>query len=254
MLSQLVRTTVASALHGSGALARHRRWHFRDRAMVLMYHRILNRADVPPETEPGIYVTTEAFEQNLKLLARICDVVELDVLVANLRLEPRSARPMCAITFDDGWQDNYQNAFPLLKRFGLPATVFLVTDQVGRPDMLTWSQVQEMEAGGVRFASHTVTHRELTILTPQALDWELAESRRQLEQQVARPSRCFCYPKGYFHRAAVEAASRHYTAAVTTERRAVSRDDNLFLIPRIGVHNDIASSESLFALRLSGLY
>ena len=44
-----------------------------------------------------------------------------------------------------------------------------------------------------------------------------------LPQQVARPSRCFCYPKGYFHRGAVEAASRHYTAAVTTERRVVAK-------------------------------
>lgn len=253
MLKTALRSGVAATLHRSGLLALHRRMFLRDRALVLMYHRVLNHDEIPKDFESGMYVTTDAFELQLAHLVDAYDVVSLDTLIDGVEQGRTSSKPACAITFDDGWLDNYTNAFPLLKRFEVPATVFLVTSQIGGPDMLSWDHVREMEAAGVSFASHTVTHRELTILTPGAIEWELAESKRQLEAHVANPSRWFCYPKGYMHATARQTASRHYSAAVSTRRGPVERGGDRFAIPRIGVHQDVSSTTTLFALRLSGL-
>jgi peptidoglycan/xylan/chitin deacetylase (PgdA/CDA1 family) len=253
MLKSLIRSAAARTLHGSGLLGIHRRVFQRGQALVLMYHRVLNVDEVPADLEAGMYVTTPAFAQHVAHLAEAYDVVDLDALLAWQEGRRTFAKTPCVITFDDGWQDNYTNAFPLLQQYGLTATIFLITGQIGDPEMLTWDQVHEMEAAGIRFASHTVTHPVLTELDPGQIEWELAESRRQLEGRIKNPSRWFCYPKGYYDIRTRDIASKHYAAAVTTRREPASRESNRFEIPRIGVHDDIASNTSLFALRLSGL-
>jgi peptidoglycan/xylan/chitin deacetylase (PgdA/CDA1 family) len=247
----LLRGVIASGLHRSGVLHLHRRWRLRNRAVILMYHRVLKPEERSSQIHAGMYVLASAFERHHAYLQRSFELVDLDTMLAWLEGRIRCRRPPCAITFDDGWCDNYRNAFPLLRQFGAPATIFLITEQVGRPGMLTWAEIREMESAGVRFASHTATHPNLTELQRDDLERELVTSKEQLERHVATPSRWFCYPRGQYDDRAMTSARKYYTAAVTTERDTVSKQVDRFRIPRIGVHHDIAATTSQFAFRLS---
>ncbi len=154
------------------------------------------------------------------------------------------ARPPCAITFDDGWRDNYDVAFPLLQRYDAPATVFLVTSWIGRDDMLDADRIARMEASGVVFGSHTVTHALLGEVDRPTMQSELADSRAALERYVRRPSRWFCFPKGSHNQEACELARRFYAGAVTVRGGLVDKQDNRFTVKRVGVHNDVAGTAS----------
>jgi peptidoglycan/xylan/chitin deacetylase (PgdA/CDA1 family) len=252
MLKSVLRRTVSAAMHYAGLFSLHRRLALRDQAVILLYHQVLAPDQVPPDVDHGIYVTTDTFDTHLRELRRSYDVVDLDDLLAWREGRRTFSRTPCAITFDDGWADNYTNAFPLLKRYGMPATIFLITSEVGRPEFVTWQQVHEMERAGIRFGSHTVNHPVVEGLPAHQLEQELAESRRQLFACATRPVDWFCYPKGYNDAPAREAARRHYRAAVTTRCAAMRRSDDPYAIPRISIHQDITSTPGTFALRLAG--
>ena len=108
-------------------------WRARDASMiVLMYHRVLPKEHPHRATEqPGMYVSPETFELQVRLLKQHFSVLHLDDWLDAVRKNEPLPRLACAITFDDGWRDNHQFAFPVLKRLGAPATVYLVADLVG---------------------------------------------------------------------------------------------------------------------------
>ena len=114
------------------------------------------------------------------------------------------------ITFDDGLANLYTHALPVLEQEQVPALVFLVAGHVGGVTdweaeprwrgnpLLTWEQAREMQQRGVTFGSHTLTHPHLTALTPEQRERELAESKRVLEEGLARPVETLAYPYGDF--------------------------------------------------------
>lgn len=110
------------------------------RALILMYHRVLPLDEVEGTfVQPGMYVTPRTFELHLRYLTARFAVVPLQELLARWQdgTWSREAR-YCAITFDDGWVDNYRHAFPLLRKHRVPATIFLPTDLIGTTGWL-WS-------------------------------------------------------------------------------------------------------------------
>ena len=105
-------------------------WRRRDELLILMYHRVLPKDDPRYASEqPGMRVTPDTFACHLRWLKRYFRPVQLDQWLQEQA--PPGKRPACAITFDDGWQDNHEYALPLLREAGLPATVFLVADHIG---------------------------------------------------------------------------------------------------------------------------
>ena len=251
-MKSAARTLLASAFHYSGMLALQRRITLRNSALILLYHRVLNASEVHPQLDPAIYVTTQTFERHLRFLTRRFTMVDLDDLLAWREQRRSFIRPPCVITFDDGWIDNFTNAYPLLQRYRTPATVFLITGKVGCPDFVTWDQVREMEQAGIRFGSHTVSHPIVEGLAHDELERQLTESKSQLTERTSRASCWFCYPKGYNDEQARREARRHYCAAVTTRCATTHRGDDLYAIPRVSIHDDITRTRALFALRLSG--
>jgi peptidoglycan/xylan/chitin deacetylase (PgdA/CDA1 family) len=134
-----------------------------------------------------------------------------------------------ALTFDDGWQDNYTNAFPVLKQFGIKATIFIIPSVIGETSTkaaaagegprahLSRDQILEMARSGIEFGSHSLNHRWLPELTPEEVKFEVEEARKQIEQLTQQPCLTFAYPAGYFSEAAKEIIrAAGHTAAFST--------------------------------------
>ncbi len=124
-------------------------------------------------------------------------------------LLPKNEREI-VLTFDDGFKNNYDVVFPLLKRFGFTATFFLTVGFIGKtcrwpmdpsiPEMslLSWDEVREMSAGGMEFGAHTVTHVDLTEVSDVIALEEIAGSKSTMEDQLCKPVDFFCYPYGKY--------------------------------------------------------
>jgi peptidoglycan/xylan/chitin deacetylase (PgdA/CDA1 family) len=114
-----------------------------------------------------------------------------------------------AITFDDGYRDNLTHAWPVLRRFGCPATVFVVTGRAGgvslwdtrpgagRRPLLTWDELRRLDGAGFRAGAHTHTHADLTRVAPADAEAELRLCREALAAQLGRSAPLFAYPYGH---------------------------------------------------------
>lgn len=145
-----------SIVGGSKIVYRSRK---RSNGAILMYHRVLRTPGSEiGYVQPGMYVKEESFRRQLEFLNHIFKIIPLSELVHRI-MSGQSVAGCCAITFDDGWRDNYLYAFPALKRTGLPATIFLATNFIGTgrefwPEELTGMLKQEE---GFAFAAKHVT-------------------------------------------------------------------------------------------------
>ena len=107
-------------------------WGQRGSTVILTYHRVVEKWDRTLDySQPGMVVTVPTFERQLSFLREHFDIVPFSSLLAVGNEDRPAARPRCVITFDDGWRDNYDLAFPILRQHDLPATIFLTTDFVG---------------------------------------------------------------------------------------------------------------------------
>jgi peptidoglycan/xylan/chitin deacetylase (PgdA/CDA1 family) len=163
---------------------------------VLMYHHI--GSPVGHLAENQFYVTPLAFEAQMAYLAGngFTPVSLEGVLAALLGEAPLPANPV-AITFDDGNQDNFDLALPVLEKYHLSATFLVVTGWVGKPGHLTWDEIATMQQAGMHFGAHTVSHRYLPYLPVSLADQEIRASKAALEAHLGQPVRVFAYPYGH---------------------------------------------------------
>lgn len=172
---------------------------------VLVYHRI---CDASPGGDPlRLCTPPRDLERVLRYLrAHPYRFISFDDAVDVMTGErPITDRVVC-LTFDDGYEDFFTNAFPLLRAYDAPATVFAVTGEIGGSNrwdggyglppvpLMTRQQMRELVSGGIEFGSHTVSHPRLTRLSPDEQEREIVDSKRALERLLDRAVRSFCYP------------------------------------------------------------
>ncbi|MDR3591712.1 MAG: polysaccharide deacetylase family protein [Negativicutes bacterium] len=201
------------------------------RVPVLAYHRIgYNDGDLT--------VTPERLASDLGALAREgYQSITLDQFARYLKGDEANlpAQPML-LTFDDGYRDNYENAFPVLQRNGMTAAFFIITGMVDTPERITASQILEMAHYGMSFGSHTVSHRSLDELSGQEALQELTFSRQQLEDIVGRPVDFIAYPKGGFNNETIRIAKdTGYFGGLTVRYGTCSGDSPHYTLRRIPV-------------------
>ena len=193
---------------------------------ILMYHSI---GDVSAESR--FTLPTVLFEQQMRTLKDLkYHVVNLDDAIAALEGTSVLAGKSVAITFDDGFQDTFENAVPVLRGFGFTATFFLVSQLMGRSSawmeregypsahLMNWANARELLRDGFVLGSHSKTHPSLKLLEDAAICDEIDGSKRDLEDQLGVPIRYFAYPYGHLDDRARDVVERSgYVAACSTQ-------------------------------------
>jgi peptidoglycan/xylan/chitin deacetylase (PgdA/CDA1 family) len=224
-----------------------------NRVVVLLYHSI-------SDTAPHSSATPTMFRQHLEWLKTQCEVVPFRKILERTRV-PSTNGPVVAITFDDGFADNYEHAWPALNHYGLPSTFFVCTGLIDgwrsitnrfmclldapRDEVtgFTWNQAREMHESGTEFGVHTVSHANLSRLDDATARWELNESKETLEDQLGTAATLFAYPFGkpkhHFTSSTVGIVEEagFELAAVVNDRGLRATEDPL-AIPRISVNGD----------------
>ena len=210
---------------------------------VLLYHRI-----VKSKAETGkhnIYVTVKRFRRQMEWLRKnqISTITFRDI-IENPDI---SFDKKVILTFDDGYNENYFNMFPIIREFGFNAVIFLVTQQHynswgvidGEPNigLLTNEQIIEMDKYGIEFGSHTQNHFDLTKCNTATQMREIAESKRNIESSINKKVVSFSYPFGGLNEEIKNIIKEEgYNFGVATKTGPVNFFDDLFQIRRIEVH------------------
>ena len=217
---------------------------------VLEYHRI---GEPRPDHVPT--VSTHSFERQMAWLARWrYRVMALDDVAQAMERGAPVPRWSAVITFDDGYEDNYTVAWPILKRFGFPAIVFVTPTEVGLPGFATWEQLARMAADGFAVGSHTMHHAYIPATPEARLMEELAESKRMIEERIGRRVDFLSYPiGGYTPRAQAVARDAGYRAACTTNRGTSFALADRYAIRRIKM-SERDRHPLLLGAKLSGYY
>lgn len=141
------------------------------------------------------------------------------------------------ITFDDGYIDNYNNALPILKKYGMRATVFVIPGFTGvQANYMNWDQLKEMEKNGISIQSHTLNHRALEELSDDEIRAELLNSKVLIEKNLGHPVDFLAYPTGTYnlHIAGI-AKDVGYKAAYTIKYGAVDKGSNIYALERVPI-------------------
>ncbi|MEM8980613.1 MAG: trifunctional glycosyltransferase/class I SAM-dependent methyltransferase/polysaccharide deacetylase [Pseudomonadota bacterium] len=196
---------VSSQIEWNGA-AWHKKTLVSDELPILTYHRVSSEPG-PAPLEP-YRVRPAQFEAQLRYFVNQgYHGVTLDAWQterARWRGMPGKA---LAITFDDGFDDFYHEAFPILQKYGFPVTVFVVSDLVGKTaqwdarygnpaPLMTWEKIKELSNMGVQFGSHTATHPLLGMLNPEEVRQEARRSKQTIEDQIGQRVTSVAYPFG----------------------------------------------------------
>lgn len=195
---------------------------------VIFYHKIDKPA--PDSLVRGGFTPPRRFARQMAYLKKAGFVFyTTSELVKHFKQHGVFPEKGVAVTFDDGWQDNYTNAFPVLKQLDIKATIFIIPSVIGETSTkaaakgegprahLSLDQILEMACCGIEFGSHSLNHRWLPQLTSEEVKLEVEDAKKQIEQLTQKPCLTFAYPAGYVSDEAKEIIREAgHTAAFTT--------------------------------------
>lgn len=223
---------------------------------VLMYHFI---GSEQAALENKNIVTRATFEKQMSFLRwagyRVISLSEMESGLKGLR-KPRGRE--IAITFDDGHISFKNDAFPVLRKYKFPVTLFIVSDQVEHPDpdRMGESDLHELLRNSwIDVQGHTKTHRILSESTDEEIRTELNESKKRLEGLFGRPFDYLAYPTGNIDKRAVEEARKagYHLAFITSYKKLKNLPEGPYTMPREKISR---TSDNLFEFwfKISGIY
>lgn len=216
---------------------------------IMVYHSINY-----PRAGGMVSVAPENFRRHVSYLKKHkYKVISLDELVAAIREKKPISKRSVVITFDDGYEDNYVSAFPVLREYGFQATIFVIADVIGDKGYVTWEQLQEMKKYGVTTGSHTLDHVYLPGVPAEIFQYQIKESKKLIEEKLGSTINYIAYPSGGFTeevKNVVKGAG--YKGACTTNRGAHTLNDDVYELKRIRFTNK--ESNSSLWIKLSGYY
>lgn len=211
--------------------------YLRDKVFVLVYHQI---GDYKGGLK-SLYVRPEVFESQMEFLFKrgykTISLEELRKQVENKRIIPKN---FC-ITFDDGYKNNFEYAYPVLKKYNFKATVFVTTDAIGRdysyPYMPAARHLSEEDIKKIRdifeIGSHSVSHKNMAEVSEEEIINEIKFSKKKLESIAGDKVKHFCYPFGRnFEGYNILLSSYGYLTACSLKKGFVDENTDIYLIPR----------------------
>ena len=174
-------------------------------------------------------------------------------------------KPIC-IVFDDGYKNNYTEAFPVLDKAGYSATIFVATDYVGKSNrwdeesmsipslpMMSWEEMGEMSRHGIEFGSHTKSHPKLAELDEKMAREELEGSKVELEDHLGKKVEFASYPFGSFNDGVKTLAASLFTSVVSTRLGKVQHGSDIHALERINVASELFRSLPVWVALGGGL-
>ena len=203
---------------------------------ILMYHHVKDWTDGDDDIEKGLSVPIDDFEGQMKALA---DAGYKNVGLDKLFYSPQDKK--VALTFDDGYDDNIANAAPILKKYGLTATLFVTTDFVGTPRYMSWDDLKKLTSEyDWTIGAHTKSHPNLTSIGIDQAMAEISESKKLIEQSLDIKVTDFSYPAGQFDAGVIELVKNAgYDFAVTTQGGSQNYKSNPYELKRIRINGNL---------------
>lgn len=201
------------------------------KVVVLNYHKVDNM-------NISLSVLPADFEKQMAYLKENdYHTITPDQLYDSMENQTELPENPVLITFDDGYKDNYTNAYPILKKYGFTATIFVITDFLDKqPNYITWDQAREMEENGMRIESHTVHHKSMTELSNDQLWQELTESKKAIDEKLGKDTRYIAYPTGTYNlHIAQMVKDAGYKAAFTIKYGNVDKASNMYALERVPI-------------------
>lgn len=218
---------------------------------VLMYHNVDQNW-----RESKLSVSPQSFRRQMEFLVRNkYNIVSLHKLKQLQSCNKPIPRKTVAITFDDGYENNYTNAFGVLKEYNIPAAIFVVLNKIGRSGYLTWPQVEEMTKNNIEIGSHTLSECYLPDIKDEAqLKREIYDSRRMLKERIPEAGDFIAYCSGGFNenirQIVIDAG---YDGACATNPGKNYPDDDIYAIKRMRISRT-ADNLFVFWIQATGFY
>ncbi len=201
---------------------------------ILMYHSIRVYNNSADKIGTGLSVPQSIFDTEMKALK---DSGFQSISLSNYYSGKLPAKPV-VISFDDGYDNAYTQAFPVLKKYGYIGIFYIITGKINTTGYLNDLQIKEMAGSGMIFGDHTISHPDLTNISNSKLTRELVESKSKLEHLVGSRITDFCYPSGKYN-FRVEAAVRSagFLTATTTKSPSSLKFSDFLRLPRLRISN-----------------
>ena len=222
------------------------------KVLVLNYHKI-------DHTFISLSVRPEDFDAQMKYLRdNGYHTITPDELYESLAGNGELPENPVLITFDDGYEDNYTNAYPILKKYGFKATIFVVTGFLDKhkKGYLSWDEAREMNKNGINIESHTVNHRSMTDLSDDELRMELVESKKKAEAELGHEVGYIAYPTGTYNlHIAQMVKEAGYKAAFTIKYGNVDKASNIYALERVPIfHTEETNKDFVERIRFQPVF
>ena len=205
---------------------------------TLIYHHVQSSEQAKERNQVALTVRTVDFRAQMQYLKdRGYNVISMQDLLNFFEQGVKPSPKSVLLTFDDGYGDFYTDAYPILKEFGYPATVFIPTGLMNNTGYLTWDKISEMSADRILFANHTWSHKNVKT-KEDVLKMEISTADVQLNEKGLNIPKVFAYPYGLESVSAISfLEGLDYKLAFTTKSGGTLCKKQMLDLPRIRVGN-----------------